>query len=66
MTDEEIVWYVFFGLACLCTVVFYICLYFCMSEESTVDLDQLRRRVKEAKQRQTAVLNRVIQQHSSE
>jgi hypothetical protein len=49
--DDDLIWIIFMGLTCLCTIVYYICLYFCLTEETTVDENEMRRKVKDAKQR---------------
>lgn len=60
--DDTIVTYIFLGLTTLCTIVYYICLWFCLNEDQSVDEGAMRRKVRDAKQRQAQKLERVVQQ----
>lgn len=50
-SDEKIVWWVFMCLAGLMTFVYYICLYFCLNEDSSVDENLLRKKLEDRKRR---------------
>ena len=40
-------WWIFIGLASLSTIVYYVCLYFCLNEDTqSVDISELQARVR--------------------
>ena len=48
MDDEEIIWWIFLGLASVSTIVYYVCLWFCIYDESAVNENEIRNKVMEA------------------
>jgi hypothetical protein len=64
--DDVIVWWIFMGMAVLCSIVYYVCLYFCLNEDQSVDEKYLRRKVEEARKRKEKRLEMVVKQQTSE
>lgn len=60
MEDEVLVWWIFMGMAVLCSVVYYVCLYFCLNEDQSVDEYALRKKVEEARRRKEINLEKVV------
>ena len=60
MEDDEIVWWIFLGLCFLGTIVYYVCIYFCLYDDSAVNENEIRRKVMEAQRRREIKLQKVV------
>ena len=53
------------GMAVLCSVVYYVCLYFCLNEDQSVDEHALRKKVADARKRKEAKLEQIVSQQTA-
>jgi len=49
--DEEVLWWIFIALAGVSTIVYYVCLWFCIYDESAVNEEEIRKKVMDAQRR---------------